>query len=87
MNRAMRRLRRGSSKVKPSQNGNRLDEVLCYGSTGNVSYFPVVMQLKFSQKLIDIVFYSRCREERVLVHQPFGYFVMGTYSFGQFYGH
>jgi hypothetical protein len=49
MNRATRRLRRGSSKVKPSQSGNRLDKVLCYGSTGNVSYFPAIMQVIFSQ--------------------------------------
>jgi hypothetical protein len=45
------------------------------------------VQLYFSQKLINIIFYSGCREERVLVRQPFRYLIMGTYSFGQFHGH
>ena len=52
MNRATRQLRHGSFKVKLSLNGNRLDLVLCYGSTGNVSCFPVVT---LSWRLMDVI--------------------------------
>lgn len=84
MNRATRQRRRGSSKVKYSLIGNRLDRVLCYGSMGNVSYF---LAAALSLRLMDIIFCSGSREERLLVRQPFQYAGTRTHGVGQFDNH
>ena len=68
MNRAMMRLRRGSFKVKHSQNGNRLDRVHFYGSMANVSWCP---SATLQQRLMANIFCSGRWEERVLVRYLF----------------
>jgi hypothetical protein len=65
MNPATRGQRLGSFKDKLSQNGNHLARILSYGSTGNVSRCSAVTP---SQRLIVNTFYSRGREECLLVH-------------------
>jgi hypothetical protein len=64
MNPDTMRPRRGLFKVQPSQSGNCLDEVLCYGFMGSVSFCPAVI---LSLRLMNAMFCSGCREERVLV--------------------
>ena len=64
MNPATRRQRLGSFKDKLSQNGNHLVRIHVYGSTGNVSR---CLAVTLSQRLIVITFFSRRREECVLV--------------------
>jgi len=59
-----RRLRRGSFEATLSQNGNHLNRVRCYGSTGSVSCCAAITLFP---RLMNVTFCSGRREECILV--------------------